>query len=466
LRKAAADFTVDRRPIAYVDLEPFKGHQYPDVLISVLIESFTNFREWLQTAAVYRANKKTFWQKLFGTSPERSAFNRAEANRLAGRMKHIVQDLEEQLYLSDNADLRQITQVGRERILEGSLESEVGIRGTARVGSGVSESDLKRRSTQVQESFRRSKIQFLHRHILEYKKIFKELAQLSDGDAFLFLDDLYHIRRSDQTRLLDYFHRIAKGSCLWLKIGTIRHRSQWYVYGDPPTGLKLGDDADEINLDLTLEKYALAKDFLVKVLDGLVQEASAPPIQEFLTEGAVDRLVLASGGVARDFLGIFRRSLDIARERLKRDPDHYRGPRVMAEDVNLAAGKYGDTKQEEFQRDTLEDRDKLREAFQRVRTFCINEANANCFLLDQDACGEEVELVRELVDLRLIHLVRSRVTVSGRVGKIFKAYLLDVSQYTGARKRRDLEMVEFWRRGSRERLRRVSLIYEPSERSK
>ncbi len=39
LRKAAQDLTVDRRPIAFVDLESFKGHEYPDVLISVLVET-------------------------------------------------------------------------------------------------------------------------------------------------------------------------------------------------------------------------------------------------------------------------------------------------------------------------------------------------------------------------------------------------------------------------------------------
>ena len=48
LRKAAQDLTVDRRPIAFVDLESFKGHEYPDVLISVLIETFSKFAEWLK----------------------------------------------------------------------------------------------------------------------------------------------------------------------------------------------------------------------------------------------------------------------------------------------------------------------------------------------------------------------------------------------------------------------------------
>src|SRR5438046_367480 len=39
LRKAAANLTRDRRPMAWVDLEPFKGHSYPDLLISVLIKT-------------------------------------------------------------------------------------------------------------------------------------------------------------------------------------------------------------------------------------------------------------------------------------------------------------------------------------------------------------------------------------------------------------------------------------------
>ena len=43
LRKAVADLTVDRRPIAFIDLESFKGHSYPDVLISILIQTFERF---------------------------------------------------------------------------------------------------------------------------------------------------------------------------------------------------------------------------------------------------------------------------------------------------------------------------------------------------------------------------------------------------------------------------------------
>jgi hypothetical protein len=38
--------------------------------------------------------------------------------------------------------------------------------------------------------------------------------------------------------------------------------------------------------------------------------------------------------------------------------------------------------------------------------------------------------------------------------------MLDLSQYAGARKRRDLEMVEFWKPDAGDKLRRISLIFD------
>jgi hypothetical protein len=172
-------------------------------------------------------------------------------------------------------------------------------------------------------------------------------------------------------------------------------------------------------------------------------------------------LVISSGGVTRDFLGIFRRSVEEARERLSKNPDHSRGDKISAEDVNMATGSYGDRKREEFKKDTLEDQARLDEAFQKIRRFCLEKIQANVFLLDQEATGDHADLVQELIDLRLIHHVKSRVTVSARPGQVYRALLLDVSQYTGERKRRDIEMTDFWK-DDRELLRKASFIYDPS----
>lgn len=270
----------------------------------------------------------------------------------------------------------------------------------------------------------------------------------------MFLDDLYHIRKSDQPQVIDYFHRIAKGNGLWLKIGTIRHRSRWYIHGDPPIGVKLGDDADEIDLDLTLEKYPLAKQFLSKIIKTFANDCGIE-LNSILNEGATDRMVLASGGVARDFLAIFRKAVMVARER----GNDSRGPKIGSEDVNRAAGEHEASKREELKRDTDDDQVEIERQFDKIVSFCTESAEANLFLLDKSASGKEVDLIQELVDLRLIHFVRSRVTVSKKPGKIYEAYMLDVSQYTGSRARRGFEIVNFWQRDAAN-LRRVKLIYQ------
>ena len=68
LLKASEDLRVTGRPIAFVDLEPFKGHSYPDVLISVLIVSFTRFKEWIDykiQEPVYKKSIRNFFRIIF-----------------------------------------------------------------------------------------------------------------------------------------------------------------------------------------------------------------------------------------------------------------------------------------------------------------------------------------------------------------------------------------------------------------
>jgi hypothetical protein len=458
LRKAAADLTVDRRPIAHVNLEAFKGHSYPDVLISVLIATFKEFKKWMDSAAIHPSTRTSFWKKLFGTTPKRSSLNHKQAAELSEALSKQIETLTSELHRTDDAELtiRAGSEAGEKD--SASAKAKVGMSGASAETKAAIEID-QRQKEEIEERFKRSKIDFLHRNIMEYQDLYQRLGEISGGDAYLFLDDLYHIRRTDQAQVIDYFHRIAKDHNLWLKIGTIRHRTRWYSHGDPPIGIKLGDDADEIDLDLTLEKYSLAKDFLKKILTNFANTSKLTPLPKFLTDGALERLVLASGGVARDFLSIFRRSVDVARER----GGGHRGERIGAEDVNMAAGEYDSSKREEFKRDTLDDSDSLEKEFQRIREFCLDKNNTNCFLLDKDSHGPKVDLIHELVDLKLIHLARSRVTVSGRQGKIFEGYMLDLSQYSGARKRRKLKIVEFWKPTSKEALRKVSLIYSPQD---
>ncbi len=218
--------------------------------------------------------------------------------------------------------------------------------------------------------------------------------------------------------------------------------------------MKLADDCDDIDLDITLAKFEIARRFLLQVLDLIINEAGIRGHDAILADGGVVRLVLASGGVARDFLSIFRKAVDVARERGRM----YRGDRVNAEDVNVAAGEHEPSKRDELRRDTLEERQVLEGALRDIVNFCVTN-KANCFLVEQDApIRSNPDVLGELADLRFVHVVNSRTTVREKPGKLFTAYMLDISQYTGERLRRDLEMISFWKKSELDKIRRSKYV--------
>jgi hypothetical protein len=457
LARVTEDLTINRTPTAYVDLEEFKGHSYPDVLLSILIKTLDSFKCWLETAAIHPATRTSFWKKFFGASPTRSGFNREATRKMISDISGLVAELNQHLFSADDIKQQLTSKEGSEEELRTALSG--GLEHSAlKVGGRIEKIGSQRAERQITSEYSSRKIELLHRNIMKYKSIFQQMTTLADGPAFLLLDDLYHIRIPDQANVVDYFHRIAKNTNLWIKVGTIRHRSKWYIFGSPPIGMKLGDDAEEIDLDVTLEKYDLTKKFLLRILDNFCKEAEIK-LDDILTDGARDRLVLASGGVARDFLTIFRRAIDVAAERLARK-DIARGEKIGTEDVNKAAGENDKFKREDFSRDTGgDDQRKLLATFDKASDFCIDDAKANCFLIDKEVSDDDVTNIAELVDLKFVHHVRSRVTVRERAHRIYDAYMLDLSQYAGERARRNFEIVEFWGRDAEDSIRKRRFIF-------
>ncbi|PQA85572.1 hypothetical protein CW354_21785 [Marinicaulis flavus] len=227
--------------------------------------------------------------------------------------------------------------------------------------------------------------------------------------------------------------------------------------------MKLSDDIDAIDLDLTLEKYATTKKFLFEVLSGYANTHDVQ-IASILTDGARDRLVLASGGVARDFLSLFRNSIYEARERLN-SGDVARGEKVTAEDVNRASGQYYNDKLQELERDTAEnDQHQIESEIENLRSFCFEKSNSNIVLIRKDANTELRNVIGELVDLKIIHQVRSGVSIRTEPGVRYDAFMLDYSFYTGDRTKRGFEIIDFWKSKTRDdEIRKKRFVYVPKE---
>lgn len=442
-----------------MDLEKFKGHIYPDLLLSILIDTFSEFKIWLDSAAIAPSNKRSFWESISFLQPDK---RRADITATKALSKKLGLEIEELNRLLHQEEVVQVSTVDNAKISQKS-QTGGGIGATSgNVNLGVEAKSIRAASrfSEKMTAYQSEKHKILQRNVIRYQNIFKEIRSISNSEVFLILDDLYHIPKQDQPDVIDYFHKIAKGGNFWIKIGTVRHRTSHYRNGNPPIGMKLSDDIDSIDLDVTLEKYSTTKAFLFKVLTEFALDSGAD-LSSILTDGAKDRLVLVSGGVARDFLSLFRKAIEEARERIT-SGKLSRGGRVTSEDTNRASGKYYDDKLQELDRDTNdEDRESIEEFIESVRQFCFDRSKTNCILIEKDRSNDLNNVVGELVDLKILHQVRTGISVSKEPGKRFDAYMLDYSFYTGDRTKRNFTVIDFWKaNASDEILRRVGLIYD------
>lgn len=170
----------------------------------------------------------------------------------------------------------------------------------------------------------------------------RNLAMLS-VDLFVFVDDFYYVPRASQPDLLDILHACVRDCRAWLKVASIRHLTRWFT-PSPPKGLQTGHDADVIDLDITLQEPARVRAFLIEVMEQYALEVGLPSLSRLFRSEALDRLVLASGGVPRDFLVLGAAGVAHARNR-----ENARF--VGVQEVNQVAGQRAAVKIQELEED-------------------------------------------------------------------------------------------------------------------
>jgi hypothetical protein len=281
----------------------------------------------------------------------------------------------------------------------------------------------------------------VHRLIPDVHSLVQRYGEASGKRVYLFLDDAHYMPRASQPALLDMLHSFVRDSDAWLKVAMIRHFSKWF-HVDPPTGLQAGQDADAIDLDLTLQQPAKAKQFLETVLGAFARHFGIPTLGGLYATEALDRLVLASGAVPRDYLVLAAEALGHARSRGK-------GRLVGKQDVVRAAGDIAQKKLAELDEDATSSAGSAQHmlaALQALREFCLDEKKATYFQVDfkeKERLSEEYSLLQSLMDVRLVHLVNSSVSDTHRSGKRSEAYMLDLSQFSGERFKKYLRVLDF-----------------------
>ena len=268
------------------------------------------------------------------------------------------------------------------------------------------------------------------------------IRQFIDTNAtrlYIFLDDLHYLPSVEQPKLLDLLHGAVRDSDAWLKIAGIRHLTRWFQ-AKPPLGLQTGHDADHIDLDVTLEEPSRAKTFLEQVFLSYARHIGISSLSSILSPTALDRLVLASGAVPRDYLSLSADAIAQARTREK-------ARRVGVQDVGQAAGEAAKVKIAELEEDaaSIEDPSNRIKGLQKIRSFC-EEKNCTFFRIDfrdREDHPEEYSIIKELTDGRLIHLVRASLSDIQKAGRRYEVYMLDLSQFSSERFKLRIKTLDF-----------------------
>ena len=258
---------------------------------------------------------------------------------------------------------------------------------------------------------------------------------------YIFLDELHYLPLAEQPRLLDLLHGSIRDCDAWLKIAGIRHLSRWFQT-NPLLGLQTGHDADHIDLDITLENPTRAKIFLEEVLRRYIKHVAISSLGGVFSPESLDRLVIASGAVPRDYLVLSSQAVRQAQRREK-------ARLVGVQDVNRAAGDAAKIKIAELEDDAASAENPTGAILQgllRVRGFCVDEKNFSYFRVDfrdKELCPLEYNIIEELMDLRLIHLVDPSLSDEREAGRRSEVYMLDLSQFSGQRLKRRLKVLDF-----------------------
>ncbi|MCE2395153.1 ATP-binding protein [Candidatus Poribacteria bacterium] len=271
------------------------------------------------------------------------------------------------------------------------------------------------------------------------QRIIRRFADTNATQFYIFLDDLHYLPSAEQPKLLDLVHSAVRDSDAWLKVTGIRHLTRWFQ-AKPPLGLQTGHDADHIDLDVTLEKPSQAKNFLEEVFLSYAQHVEISSLSSILSSKALDRLVLASGAVPRDYLTLSANAINQARTREK--------ARVVGvQDVGRSASQIAEVKISELEEDgaSTEGMSNRIKGLDQILRFC-KEKNCTFFRIDfrdRDDHSEEYRIIRELMDGRLIHLVRASLSDIREQGRKYEVYMLDLSQFSSERFKLRIKTLDF-----------------------
>lgn len=398
--KANATNTV----VMTVNLDDYKDISFPDSIIHVLRIVIKQLVKSLLVS--YR-----WWQFK----------KQIRANKIIKNLNKYLENIEARLENPDQYE--ESTRVKSKSKIIGEIGSKVS-KSTAKIGSEINEESESSRTLKI------DKINILRNELTKFKELIEAASGKLDKDLFLILDDFYFIRKLDQPYFADFFHRISKNTRLYLKIASIKHRTSLYLQSDTYIGMEIGHDIQSLNLDYNLENFAALVGFMKELLYNVNKKVEVNiDYEKLFSENGFRFLCLASGGVPRDFFTLF---LALG-NKIINGQITINKPLVIETSIENLPNKL-----EAFKTDSLEEKEVLEHYLQFIRKEIVDNKRWNSFLVSSSGVLQYPQInqaIKELVDLRLLHIANSNTSSAPSDGTRYSAYLIDIGLFPNANPR-------------------------------
>ncbi len=393
----------------YIQADEIKSLQYPDLLIRLLLDILVSTSEFFP-----------WHRRLFGRS-------RRPIDVHVRRLRKLL----------DTADI-QTVRTKSEIANDSRVATKIGA-GGARIDAAAGGTTSDGREAE----FKEYKRDYLERHLKDFKLDLENAFRATGKQhCTVIVDDFYLVHPKVQPDILDYLHRLFRGTDFYLKIGTVRHRTTLNRHDGRTIGVELYQDVEELDLDQTFEDVDRTKAYLARMLDALAAEVGLNGLstKAFNPDGLLD-LTLASGGVPRDYLTTFVEAVDFAR-------GQHRTRWLTKTAIYKGADRVSyRTKLTSLRSDIGDDAKPVERVFSDLVSFCLKEKRKTAFLVSQDEVmthPAEHDAIKQLMDFKLVDVFEADTSAaSGRFGR-FEAYTLDFSLFMEPRLR-GIELVEFWK---------------------
>ncbi|MBQ1083394.1 ATP-binding protein [Nocardiopsis sp. B62] len=252
---------------------------------------------------------------------------------------------------------------------------------------------------------------------------------------YLYIDDFYLFPEALQPHLLDCVAGMLRDCNGWIKVASIERLTRPFEPSSR-SGIEVPHDASKIDLDVTLEYPDSTQKFLESVLSSYTTTAGLTKPSGIAQGAALGRLVLASGGVPRDYLNLFASSIVAARSRP-------RAREIGREDVADAAGQSARSKKRDLEQDVSSDSANVLLATLEVLSEKVKGSGYTYFRINTSQKSHPIYgILGQLVDLRFAHLIQSTLSDQHRPGVKYEVYILDLSGYADVRLKRGLAILD------------------------